>query len=132
RTSVFADLDVGVTLFAFCFSVGADNTIAEVRSRSDLCARPKNRVFQNRGRTNATTGAYRIKTKKTSAGIDRRVGGHVHRPLSWADIIWFPALLLDDPMDFEIFGAGANVEPVAIVQNNAAYFYFLPNPFCDY
>src|SRR5438876_574324 len=97
-------------------------------SRSDLCARPKNCVFQTRRRANAATGAHRIKTGKASARINHGVRRNLDRPLSHADITWFPALILDDAMDFEVFGARPDVEPPSVIKNHAADFAALPNP----
>src|SRR5436190_6656906 len=115
-------------MFAFYRAIGADNTIAEMTSRSDLCARPKNCVFQDRRCANAATSAHRIRTGKASARINHGVRRDLDRPLSHADITWLPTLLLDDAMDFEVFGAGADIEPLSIIKNHAADFAAFSNP----
>ena len=54
-------LDVGVTEIAFGFTLGADNTGPEVRSGSDLCARPENCVLDGGPGADPAIGAYRVK-----------------------------------------------------------------------
>src|SRR5262245_5360336 len=118
-------------VLSFDPSVGADNTFSKPTSRSDLCARPKNCVFQCDTRFDSTMGADRPKTGETDTGIDYSVWRDQDRPFCVAEIVWFPSLLLDKAMNLKIFHSGTDIEPLTVVNNHPADFAALPNPFSD-
>src|SRR5438105_5394188 len=98
--------------------VGADNTTLKVTFGSNFCARPQNCVLDDGVAAHAAIGADGKKSGKLRGRGHCGALCHTNRPFRLLDITGSPTVR-DHTMDFQVLCARTNVEPLAVIENNA-------------
>src|SRR5262249_34291520 len=126
------NLDVDVAMDSAGRFSGADNTTLKLTLGSNFCVRPQNCIFEDCVCADSTMLSDNRAAAQFCRRIDNCCFGYSLRPLGRFHVPWFPAFLQNNTMNFQIFRARTDVEPVAVIKNYTANPSALTDPLNKY